>query len=87
MEAIDRHRYTNARNTFMELLKNGVIPIVNENDVVALDELKIGDNDNMSALVAGITDADLVIILSDVEGLYTANPQNSSARLKKLRLR
>lgn len=75
MEAIDRHRYTNARNTFMELLKNGVIPIVNENDVVALDELKIGDNDNMSALVAGITDADLVIILSDVEGLYTANPQ------------
>ena len=74
-EAIDRHRYTNMRNTFMELMRQRVIPIVNENDVVALDELKIGDNDNMSALVAGIVDADLVIILSDVDGLYTANPQ------------
>ena len=74
-EAIDRHRYTNTRNTFMELMRQRVIPIVNENDVVALDELKIGDNDNMSALVAGIVDADLVIILSDVAGLYTANPQ------------
>ena len=73
-EAIDRHRYTNGRNTFMTLLQQGVIPIVNENDVVALDELKIGDNDNMSALVAGIVDADLVIILSDIDGLYTANP-------------
>ena len=74
-EAIDRHRYTNTRNNFMELMRQRVIPIVNENDVVALDELKIGDNDNMSALVAGIVDADLVIILSDVDGLYTANPQ------------
>ena len=73
-EAIDRHRYTNTRNTFMELMRQRVIPIVNENDVVALDELKIGDNDNMSALVAGIVDADLVIILSDVDGLYTAHP-------------
>ena len=73
-EAIDRHRYTNCRNTFMTLLQQGVIPIVNENDVVALDELKIGDNDNMSALVAGIVDADLVIMLSDIDGLYTANP-------------
>ena len=81
-EALDRHRYTNSRNTFMELLKQRVIPIVNENDVVALDELKIGDNDNMSALVAGIVDADLVIILSDVDGLYTANPQtHPDARL------
>lgn len=74
-ESVDRHRYANSRNTFMELLKQRVIPIVNENDVVALDELKIGDNDNMSALVAGIADADLVIILSDIDGLYTANPQ------------
>lgn len=84
-ESIDRHRYTNSRNTFMELLKQGVIPIVNENDVVALDELKIGDNDNMSALVAGIVDADLVIILSDIDGLYTANPQtNPDAELVPL---
>ncbi len=74
-ETVDRHRYINARNTFKELLKSRVIPIVNENDVVALDELKIGDNDNLSALVAGIVEADLVIILSDVDGLYTANPQ------------
>lgn len=81
-ESLDRHRYTNSRNTFMELLRNRVIPIVNENDVVALDELKIGDNDNMSALVAGIVDADLVVILSDVDGLYTANPQTDpTARL------
>ena len=84
-ESIDRHRYTNSRNTFMELLKQGVIPIVNENDVGALDELKIGDNDNMSALVAGIVDADLVIILSDIDGLYTANPQtNPDAELVPL---
>lgn len=76
-EAIDRTRYTNARNTFMELLKQNVIPIVNENDVVALEELKIGDNDNMSALVAGIVDADLVILLSDIDGLYTANPRTN----------
>ena len=74
-EMLDRHRYTNARNTFMELLKKRVIPIVNENDVVALDELKIGDNDNLSAMVASVVDADLVVILSDVDGLYTANPQ------------
>ena len=67
-ETVDRHRYINARNTFKELLKSRVIPIVNENDVVALDELKIGDNDNLSAIVAGIVEADLVIILSDVDG-------------------
>lgn len=84
-EAIDRARYTNARNTFMELLKQNVIPIVNENDVVALEELKIGDNDNMSALVAGIADADLVILLSDIDGLYTANPRtNPEAKLVPL---
>ena len=74
-EVLDRHRYMNSRNTFQALLEQGVIPIVNENDTVALDDLKIGDNDNLSALVAGITDSDLVIILSDVDGLYTANPQ------------
>ena len=82
VDAIDRHRYTNCRNTFQALLDQHVIPIVNENDVVALDELKIGDNDNLSALVAGIVDADVDIILSDVDGLYTANPQtNKKAKL------
>ena len=65
-ESLDRHRYTNSRNTFMELIKQRVIPIVNENDVVALDELKIGDNDNMSALVAGIIDADLGLMGTDL---------------------
>lgn len=81
-EMLDRHRYANSRNTFMELLKQNVIPIVNENDVVALDDLKIGDNDNMSALVAGLVDADLDILLSDVDGLYTANPNtHPEARL------
>ena len=76
MDSVDRHRYTNSRNTFLALLEHKVIPIVNENDVVAIDELKIGDSDNLSALVAGIVDADLLIILSDIDGLYTANPQN-----------
>lgn len=75
IDSVDRHRYTNSRNTFLALFEHKVIPIVNENDVVAIDELKIGDNDNLSALVAGIVDADLLIILSDVDGLYTANPQ------------
>lgn len=73
-DAADRHHYANCRNTFLALLEQQIIPIVNENDVVAIDELKIGDNDNLSATVAGIVDADVVIILSDVNGLYTANP-------------
>ncbi|MGL5206791.1 MAG: glutamate 5-kinase [Acidaminococcaceae bacterium] len=82
IDSVDRHRYTNSRNTFLALLEHKVIPIVNENDVVAIDELKIGDNDNLSALVAGIVDADLLVILSDVNGLYTANPQKDpNARL------
>ncbi len=75
LDAVDRHRYSNTRNTFQALLEQKVIPIVNENDVVAIDEFKIGDNDNLSALVAGIVDADVDILLSDVDGLYTANPQ------------
>lgn len=74
--AVDRHRYTNSRNTFQRaLLEQKVIPIVNENDAASLDELKIGDNDNMSALVAGIVDTDVDVILSDGKrlGLYTAD--------------
>ena len=61
----------NARNTFNELLKMGVIPIVNENDTVSTDEIEIGDNDTLSAVVAAITSADLLILLSDIDGLYT----------------
>lgn len=72
-----RRRYLNARHTFAALLRAGVVPIVNENDTVAVEEMKLnfGDNDNLSALVAALVDADLLVILSDVEGLFTANPR------------
>ncbi len=66
----NRLRYNNARNTFLSLLGRGVVPVVNENDTIATDEIKFGDNDKLSALVAGLIQADLLIILSDVEGLY-----------------
>lgn len=69
-----RHSYLNLRNTLHALLQLHVIPIINENDVVAIEEYKIGDNDTLSATVAGIVEADVLIILSDIEGLYTANP-------------
>ena len=78
-DSVNRKRYTNSRNTLMTLLKMGVIPIINENDAVAVDELKIGDNDTLSAMVASIVDADVLIILSDVEGVYTDNPQKNPA--------
>lgn len=67
----------NARNTFKELLNMGVIPIVNENDTVATDELDFGDNDTLSAMVAALIDADLLILLSDIDGLYTDDPHNN----------
>jgi glutamate 5-kinase len=73
----NRQRYLNLRNTLITLLKSGIIPIINENDTVAVDEIKLGDNDNLSALVASNLDADLLIILSDVDGLYTYNPKRS----------
>ncbi|MGH9339078.1 MAG: glutamate 5-kinase [Acidobacteriota bacterium] len=71
----DRERYLNARNTLLSLLQLGVVPIINENDVVAIEEIKIGDNDNLSALVANLIDADLLIILTDQAGLFTADPR------------
>ena len=71
-----QHRqYNNSRNTLLTMLKMGVIPVINENDAVAVDEVKIGDNDNLSAMVAALVDADLLIILSDIDGVYTGNPQ------------
>jgi glutamate 5-kinase len=70
----DRTRYLNARNTLLALLGFGVLPIVNENDTVAVAEIKVGDNDNLSALVASLIEADLLILLTDVDGLYTADP-------------
>lgn len=70
-----RRKYLNARNTIEALLSLGVVPVVNENDTVAVDEIKFGDNDRLSALVSALIDADLLIILSDVEGLFTRNPR------------
>src|SRR5439155_1281536 len=77
----DRARYLNARNTLDALLRFGVLPIVNENDTVAVEEIKVGDNDNLSALVASLIDADLLVLLTDVDGLYTDDPSvNTGAR-------
>lgn len=73
----DRQRYINIKNTLRILLENGVIPIVNENDTVATDELKVGDNDNLAALVALVSEADCLLILSDVDGLYRENPKDN----------
>ncbi len=71
----DRRRYLNIDNTLRTLLANQVLPIVNENDSVATAELKVGDNDNLAALVAIVVDADVLLICSDIDGLYTANPR------------
>jgi glutamate 5-kinase len=78
----DRTRYLNARNTLLALLGFGVVPIVNENDTVAVEEIKVGDNDNLSALVASLVEADLLVLLTDVEGLYTADPSRDPAATK-----
>lgn len=67
----------NARDTFEELLKMGVIPIVNENDTVSTDELEFGDNDTLSAIVTALLQADVLILLSDIDGLYTDDPHNN----------
>ncbi|ADL12116.1 glutamate 5-kinase [Acetohalobium arabaticum] len=71
----ERKRYLNSRNTLFKLLDYGIIPVINENDTVAVDEIKFGDNDTLSALVASLVDADLLVILSDVEGIYTSDPR------------
>lgn len=71
----NRRRYINARNTLTELLKLGAVPLINENDTVATDEIRFGDNDRLAARVAAMISADLLIMLSDIDGLYTANPQ------------
>lgn len=77
-----RRQYLNARNTFRRLLEQGVVPLVNENDTVAVEEIRFGDNDRLAALVAVLTGADLMVMLSDVEGLYSADPrQDGGARL------
>lgn len=78
----DDHRTLNMRNTIFTLVDEGVIPIINENDSVSFDEIKIGDNDNLSALTAILWSADLLILFSDIDGIYTDNPKtNKDAKL------
>lgn len=74
-DLVQRHRYVNAYRTFQQLLELGVVPIVNENDTLAVDELKFGDNDTLSALVASIVEADWLFLLTDVDRLYSADPR------------
>lgn len=77
-----RHRYLNARNTLETLLSWGILPIINENDTVVVDEIKFGDNDHLSAMIAGLIGADLVINLTDTQGLYDCDPRvHETARL------
>lgn len=71
----DRERYLNARSTLLTLLQLGVVPVINENDTVVNDEIKFGDNDTLGALVANLVEADVLIILTDQKGLYTADPR------------
>lgn len=77
--SVHHNLYVNSRRTLGRLLELGIVPIINENDAVSADELKIGDNDNLSAMVATLVDAELLIILSDIDGLYTANPTSDPA--------
>lgn len=74
-DLVQRSRYVNAYRTFSQLLKLGIVPIVNENDTVAVDEIKFGDNDTLSALVASLIEADWLFILTDVDRLYSADPR------------
>lgn len=71
----DRERYLNARSTLLTLLQLGVVPVINENDTVVNDEIKFGDNDTLGALVANLVEADLLVILTDQKGLYSADPR------------
>ncbi len=73
----NRRRYLNARATLTELLALGALPVINENDTVSVDELKLGDNDNLAAIVAALVDADALFIATDIDGLYTADPRGN----------
>ena len=80
--AADEHARENSRNSLCAILDMDAIPVINENDAVAVDEIKIGDNDNLSAIVAAMMNAEVLIILSDIDGLYDGNPKvDKSARL------
>lgn len=75
-DTADRTAYLHARNTLSRLLELGVVPIINENDTVAIEQIRFGDNDTLAAVAACLIDADLVVILSDIDGLYDANPND-----------
>lgn len=75
----DRRRYLNARSTIHTLLQYGVVPIINENDTVVTDEIKLGDNDTLGALVTNLIEADVLVILTDQEGLFTADPRKDAS--------
>ena len=77
----DRERYLNARSTLLTLLSHKVIPVINENDTVVNDEIKFGDNDTLGALVANLVDADALVILTDQQGLYSADPRKDANAL------
>ncbi len=75
----DRRRFLNARHTLTALLNHGVLPVINENDTVSVEEIRFGDNDTLAAEVANLVDADLLIILSDVDGVFTDDPRRSAS--------
>ena len=77
-DVADRQRYLNARTTMRRIMEYGAVPIINENDTVAFDQIKFGDNDTLSAMVAGLIDADLLVLLSDIDGLYTSDPHKDT---------
>ncbi|RAL20810.1 glutamate 5-kinase [Thermoflavimicrobium daqui] len=83
----DRNRFIHIRNTMETLLRNKILPIVNENDSVTVEEIRFGDNDTLSSLVALVTEADLLVILTDIDGLYTAHPKKdpNAKRIKEVR--
>lgn len=80
-DLMDRRRFLNARNTLGKLLEFGVVPVINENDTVSVEELKFSDNDNLAAFVTNLAGADTLVILSDVDGLFDKDPHNPDAKL------
>jgi len=84
-DLVDRQRYLNARNTIMTLLDEGIVPIINENDTVSTDEIKFGDNDKLSGLVANLVEGDVLVILSDIDGLYEKEAGQKKNLIKEVK--